>query len=206
MQLFWVIDDEIILQCKFDGNWLWVGEALKTTLDLDYFTLFCNFLQSALRSSGWLMNDENSVSSCGAFHFTVLPLTSKWLSWSVGEVASCRQNLFPALTLRYFFLTYKCASCGKCLTIFPHLDLQLLNPCHVSVNINISNVSSLPFICLLFQREAVLRSVLLGRKEKKQKSEAMLPYCLFLLFRAYIPLLWVDMPLPQKHTHTLYTA
>lgn len=30
----------------------------------------------------------------------------------------------------------------------------------------------------------------------------MLPYCLFLLFRAYIPLLWVDMPLPQKHTHT----
>lgn len=119
-----------------------------------------------------------------------------------GRVASCRQNLFPALTLRYFFLTYKCASCGKCLTIFPHLDLQLLNPCHVSVNINISDVSSLPFICLLFQREAVLRSVLLGRKEKKQKSEAMLPYCLFLLFRAYIPLLWVDMPLPHKHTHT----
>lgn len=56
VQLFWVIDDEIIMQCKFDGNWLWVGEALKTTLDLDYFTLFCNFLQLALRSSGRLMN------------------------------------------------------------------------------------------------------------------------------------------------------
>lgn len=88
VQLFWVIDDEIILQCKFDGNWLWVGEALKTTLDLDYFTLFCNFLQSALRSSGRLMNDENSVSSCGAFHFTVLPLTTKWLSWSQQLVGS----------------------------------------------------------------------------------------------------------------------
>lgn len=206
VQFFWVIDDEIILQCKFDGNWLWVGEALKTTLDLDYFILFCNFLQSALRSSGWLMNDENSVSSCGAFHFTVLPLTTKWLSWShqlVGSLLADRIyfQLWPCVT---FFLTYKCASCGKCLTIFPHLDLQLLNPCHVSVNINISDVSFLPFICLLFQREAVLRSVLLGRKEKKQKSEAMLPYCLFLLFRAYIPLLWVDMPLPHKHTHTLH--
>lgn len=153
------------------------------------------------------MNDENSVSSCGAFHFTVLPLTTKWLSWGLTSWSGrfLQTEFISSFDLALlFFLTYKCASCGKCLTIFPHLDLQLLNPCHVSVNINISDVSSLPFICLLFQREAVLRSVLLGRKEKKQKSEAMLPYCLFLLFRAYIPLLWVDMPLPHKHTHTLH--
>lgn len=34
------------------------------------------------------MNDENSVSSCGAFHFTVVPLTTKWLSWSHQLVGS----------------------------------------------------------------------------------------------------------------------
>lgn len=42
VQLFWVIDDEIILQCKFDGNWLWVGGSFKDDLGsiLHYFVTF----------------------------------------------------------------------------------------------------------------------------------------------------------------------
>lgn len=40
---------------------------------------------------------------------------------------------------------------------------------------------------------------------KKKKTEAMLPYCLLLLSRAYIPLLWVDVPPPLTITHyTIY--
>lgn len=37
VQLFWVIDYEIILQCNFDGNWLWVGGSFKDDLGSGLF-------------------------------------------------------------------------------------------------------------------------------------------------------------------------
>lgn len=98
-------------------------------------------------------------------------------------ISSHRHNLFPAMTLTYFLL----------LTIVLHMKnvfqfaaLTACDPCHGPGQINIPECPS--FYPRLI---SVCGSTPVGssRRKEAKKIEAMLPYCLLLLFRAHIPLL-----------------
>lgn len=126
------------------------------------------------------------------------------LSW---RVSSSRQDLFPALTLVFLLqlelhvkdvLLFSASSIYSCPT--------RLGSCCCSYKYFSVFLIYIYFLFSPFQCEAVLRSVLL--EGSGREGEAMLPYCLLILFRANIPLLWVDVSLPfnclQLHHHCVH--
>lgn len=115
-------------------------------------------------------------------------------------ISSRRHNLFSAMTLTYFLL----------LTIMLHMKhvfqfaaLTACDPCHGPGQINIPECPSF-YPCLI----SVCGSTPVGssRRKEAKKIEAMLPYCLLLLFRAHIPLLGGGGEVKcasSSHCHTL---